>query len=148
MTTPAPAQPELPAQSLPAPSPPVNPETREFWAATADRRLLLRRCLDCGAVIWYPRVICPECASLRTEWFESAGHGRIYSYTVNYRGEGEYQGSPPFVLAYVELEEGPRLMTNIIAVAESELAVGLPVEVVFHDTADGFALPRFQPMRQ
>jgi hypothetical protein len=133
--------------ALPAPSPAVNPETREFWTATADGRLLLKRCLDCGAVIWYPRAICPQCASLHTEWFEASGRGRVYSYTVNHRGEGAYQGSPSFVLAYVELDEGPRMMTNIVGAGESELAVGLPVEVVFHDTGTGAALPRFQPLR-
>jgi uncharacterized protein len=132
---------------LPAPPPAVNPETREFWAATAEGRLLLRRCLDCRAVIWYPRTICPKCASLRTEWFEAAGRGRVYSYTVNHRGEGAYQGSAPFVLAYVELAEGPRVMTNIVGADPAELAVGLPVEVVFHDTGEGVALPRFRPLR-
>jgi uncharacterized protein len=141
MTTPAPSKP-----ALPAPSPAINPETKPFWDAASEGRLLLKRCLDCGTVIWYPRVICPECASLRTEWFEAAGRGRVYSYTVNHRGEGAYQGSPPFVLAYVELDEGPRLMTNIVGAEEPELAVGLPVEVVFHDTGDGSALPRFQPL--
>ena len=74
------------------------------------------------------------------------GRGRIYSYTVNHRGEGAYQGLPPFVLAYVELEEGPLLMTNVVGAAESELAVGMPVELVFHETGDGFALPRFRPL--
>jgi len=133
--------------ALPVPPPAVNPETKPFWEATAQGRLLLKRCLDCGAVIWYPRVICPDCASLRTEWFEATGRGRIYSYTVNHRGEGAYTGLPPFVLAYVELDEGPRLMTNIVGADNAELAVGLPVEVVFHDTGDGAALPRFQPMR-
>ena len=137
----------FPAESLPAPSPAVNPETTEFWTATQQGRLLLKRCRDCGTVIWYPRAICPECASLETEWFEAAGRGRVYSYTVNRRGEGAYQGVPPFVLAYVELDEGPRLMTNIVAATESELAVGLTVEVVFHGTPDGPALPRFQPLR-
>jgi len=129
---------------LPAPAPSVNPETREFWAATARGRLLLKRCLDCGSVIWYPRAICPECASLRTEWFEASGRGRVYSYTLNHRGEGAYSGAEPYVLAYVELDEGPRLMTNVVEVGAG-LAVGLPVEVVFHDTAEGTALPRFRP---
>jgi uncharacterized OB-fold protein len=89
-----------PARSLPAPAPAVNPETREFWAATAEGRLLLKRCLDCGSLIWYPRAICPECSSLDTEWVAAAGRGRVYSYTVNHRGEGAYQDSAPFVLAY------------------------------------------------
>jgi uncharacterized OB-fold protein len=129
---------------LPAPAPAVNPETKEFWDATAQGRLLLKRCLDCGSVIWYPRAFCPECASLRTEWFPASGRGRIYSYTVNHRTEGAYKDAAPLVLAYVELEEGPRMMTNIVG-AGPRLAVGLPVEVVFHDTGEGSALPRFRP---
>jgi uncharacterized OB-fold protein len=133
------------ARSLPAPPPAVNPETKEFWAATAEGRLLLKHCLDCGSVIWYPRAICPECSSMDTDWFEASGRGRLYSYTVNYRGEGAYQGCAPFVLAYVELDEGPRIMTNIVAADGVDLAVGLPVEVVFHDTGDDSALPRFRP---
>lgn len=133
--------------SLPAPGPAVNPETEEFWTATAAGRLLLKRCLDCGSVIWYPRAICPECSSLRTQWFAASGRGRVYSYTVNHRGEGAYRDSAPFVLAYVELEEGPRVMTNIVGAEAAELAVGLPVEVAFHDTGEGCALPRFRPGR-
>jgi uncharacterized OB-fold protein len=130
---------------LPAPPPAVNPETRQFWEATAQGRLLLKRCLDCGSVIWYPRALCPECGSLRTEWFEAAGRGRVYSYTVNHRGQGAYAGAAPYVLAYVELDEGPRVMTNLVEAGEEELAVGLPVEVTFHDTGEGSALPRFRP---
>ena len=133
------------ARSLPAPAPAVNPETREFWAATAEGRLLLKRCLDCGSVIWYPRTICPECSSMDTEWVAASGRGRVYSYTVNHRGEGAYQDSAPFVLAYVELDEGPRIMTNIVGADDADLAVGPPVEVVFHDTGEGSALPRFRP---
>ncbi len=131
--------------SLPAPAPVVNPETREFWAATAEGGLLLKRCLDCGGVIWYPRAICPECYSLHTEWFEASGRGRVYSYTVNYRPEGAYQDCASIVLAYVELDEGPRIMTNIVAADGADLVVGLPVEVEFHDTGEGSALPRFRP---
>ena len=133
------------ARSLPAPAPAVNPETSEFWAATADGRLLLKRCLDCGSVIWYPRAICPECSSLATEWVAASGLGRVYSYTVNHRGEGAYADAVPYVLAYVELDEGPRIMTNIVGADDADLAVGLPVEVVFHDTGEGSALPRFRP---
>jgi hypothetical protein len=129
---------------LPAPAPAVNPETKEFWDATAEGRLLLKRCLDCGSVIWYPRAFCPECASMRTEWFPASGRGRVYSYTVNHRTEGAYKDAAPLVLAYVELEEGPRMMTNVVG-AGARLAVGLAVEVVFHDTGEGSALPRFRP---
>lgn len=139
-------------RQLPAPAPEVNPETAEFWAATARGELLVRQCEDCASLIWYPRAICPECGSLRTRWQRVSGRGRVYSYTVNHRGEGAYRDAAPFVLAYVELDEGPRLMTNIVAADGSadvagELAVGLPVEVAFQDTGEGSALPRFRPRR-
>lgn len=137
MTTPAP--------SLPARAPAVNPETKPFWDATAEGKLLLSQCDDCQALIWYPRAVCPECSSLRTSWRQVSGRGQIYSYTVNNRGEGPYAGAGPYVLAYVELDEGPRMMTNIVETGDRELAVGLPVEVVFHDTGEGTALPRFRP---
>ncbi|MGH3250509.1 MAG: Zn-ribbon domain-containing OB-fold protein [Trebonia sp.] len=134
------------AQALPAPAPPVNPETKPFWDATSAARLLVKQCEDCQELIWYPRAICPACSGLRTRWLPVSGRGNVYSYTVNHRGEGPYRGCEPYVLAYVELEEGPRLMTNLVEVEGSELAVGLPVEVVFHDTGEGSALPRFRPL--
>lgn len=135
-------------EELPAPAPPVNPETAPFWEATAQGRLLVKKCRDCGTLIWYPRAICPECHGLNTEWLEVSGRGTVYSCTVNHRGEGPYQGLPPFVLAYVELAEGPRIMTNIVEAGGAGVAVGDPVEVVFHDTGENAALPRFRPARR
>ena len=131
--------------TLPAPKPPINPETREFWEATGEGRLLLKRCTDCGHVIWYPRAICPDCQSSATEWFEASGRGRVYTYTVAHRGEGAYRDAGTYVLAYVELDEGPRVMTNVVDCDPAEVRVDLPVEVVFHDTGEGTALPRFRP---
>jgi uncharacterized OB-fold protein len=129
----------------PAPAPAVNPETKPFWDATVEGRLVLRRCTDCGGVIWYPRAICPDCWSGNTEWFEASGRGTVYSYTVNHKGEGPYRDAGPYVLAYVELEEGPRIMTNILTDDVAALEVGRRVEVVFSPTTDGAAaLPRFR----
>lgn len=131
--------------NLPAPAPDVNPETAPFWAATARGELLVKQCEDCASLIWYPRSLCPECGSPRTRWQPVSGRGQVYSYTVNNRGEGPYRDYGPYVLAYVELDEGPRLMTNIVEAEPGALAVGLPVEVTFHDTGEGSALPRFRP---
>jgi len=130
---------------LPAPVPDVNPETASFWAATARGELLAKQCEDCASLIWYPRSLCPECGSPRTRWQPVSGRGQVYSYTVNNRGEGPYRDYGPYVLAYVELDEGPRLMTNLVEAEPGALAVGLPVEVTFHDTGEGSALPRFRP---
>lgn len=133
------------AGNLPAPAPYVNPETKPYWDATTEGRLLLRHCRACDTVIWYPRSLCPECGSLDTEWIESGGRGTIFTFSVNRRGAGAYRDASPYVLAYVELEEGPRMMTNIVDCDIDAIAIGDPVEVVFHDTGEGAALPRFRP---
>lgn len=129
---------------LPAPAPKVDPESKPFWDATAEGRLLLKRCTSCDEVIWYPRAICPACGSLDTEWFDASGLGTIYTYTVNHHGFGPYAGIT-FVIAYVELDEGPRMLTNIVDVDPADVAIGQRVTVVFDDTGEGSALPRFRP---
>lgn len=133
------------AGSLPAPAPRINPESAPFWGATASGKLLLRRCPNCDSVVWYPRTMCPQCWHIGTEWFEASGHGSIYSFTVVHKAEGAYRDVTPYVVAYVELAEGPRIMTNVVEVDPSSVRVGQPVEVVFHDTGSGSALPRFRP---
>jgi uncharacterized OB-fold protein len=131
---------------LPTPAPLVNVETKPFWDATLEGKLLLTRCNACNELIWYPRQFCPLCSSFDVGWVQAAGRGTIYSYTVNRRGQGEYRDLV-YVLAYVELEEGPRMLTNIVDCDVESLAVGQAVEVVFHATGQGAALPRFRPVR-
>ena len=69
----------------------INAETKAFWDATAEGKLLLPRCNACQTVIWYPRPFCPECSSSDISWFEASGNGTIYSYTINRRGQGDYR---------------------------------------------------------
>jgi uncharacterized OB-fold protein len=132
--------------TLPTPKPMPSPETAEFWAATAEGRLLLKRCNACGVVIWYPRAICPDCHAGDTSWFEASGQGEVYSFTVSRRGEGPYREAAPYVLAYVQLDEGPRMMTNIVDCDVDTVAIGQRVTVTWHDTGEGNALPRFRPL--
>jgi Predicted nucleic-acid-binding protein containing a Zn-ribbon len=134
-------------RTLPAPAPTLTPETEPFWTAAAEGRLLLKRCLACAAVIWYPRSHCPLCGSRETEWFTGSGHGTVYSFTVNHKGEGAYRGAP-YVLAYVELVEGPRVLTNIVDVDPAAVTVGMAVQAVFAPTGEGTALVRFAPRRE
>jgi uncharacterized OB-fold protein len=97
-----------------------------FKGGLAGRRLELPRCTDCGTLIWYPRVRCPHCMSESLAWEELSGTGTVYSYTVNHRGQGEYAGHDPFVIAYVELAEGPRVLSHVDA---PEVHVGTPVRL-------------------
>lgn len=132
--------------TLPTPTPSVTTDTEEFWNATSKGQLLLRHCISCDAVIWYPRPICPFCHSADTEWQRASGRGSIYSFTVVRRSTGEFAEAVPYVLAYVELDEGPRMMTNVVDCDPDGLSVGQVVEVVFHKTASTMALPRFRPV--
>jgi uncharacterized OB-fold protein len=130
---------------LPAPAPVIDPETKPFWDATLEGRLLIKRCNSCAENYWYPRTICPCCGSFDTAWVESCGRGTIYTFAITRKGVGAYANAGPFVLAYVQLEEGPRVMTNIVDCDVDALRIGDLVEVVFHDTGGGAALYRFRP---
>lgn len=123
----------------------ANSETAEFWAATAEGRFLLKRCDDCSAVIWYPRGYCPACSSMSTSWFESTGRGTVYAFSITRKGAGVWAAASPYVIAYVELEEGPRVLTNIVGCDVADVHVGMPVEVSWDDTGEGQALYRFRP---
>ncbi len=125
----------------------VNPETQAFWDATAQGRLLLSRCDDCGSVIWYPRGYCPACSSMATSWFESAGRGTIYTFSITRRGSGAWASVGPYVIAYVELDEGPRVLTNIVGCAVDDVRIGMAVQVVFDDTGEGMSVYRFSPAK-
>jgi len=131
--------------TLPTPSPYPNSETQGFWDATAEERLLLPRCTACDFVLWYPREHCSECGSGDVEWFEASGTGSVYSFSVTRRMPGRWGKAAPFVLAYVELDEGPRLLTNVVDCDPDTVSIGQRVEVVWHETEDGPKLPRFRP---
>lgn len=129
---------------LPVPVPAVSPEAKPFWDGTVEKRLRLQRCRSCGEVVWYPRGVCPRCGSLELDWFEASGKGVVYSYTVIRRGApAPYAGAEPYVLAYVELDEGPRLLTNIVGCDTAAVQVGGEVCVEFHPTGEAAALVRF-----
>ncbi|HXA96248.1 MAG TPA: Zn-ribbon domain-containing OB-fold protein [Candidatus Dormibacteraeota bacterium] len=125
------------ARTIPAPTP--TPETAAFWEAAAKGRLLVKFCTACGKPHHYPRAICPFCNSDRTEWRDSAGRGTIYSFSVMRRA------SPPYVLAYVTLEEGVTMMTNLVDCDFDALRIGQPVRVVFAPTDGGPPVPTFTP---
>jgi len=131
--------------ALATPVPEIAPELTEFWSATTEGRLLIRRCTACGEAHWYPRTVCPFCHSTATVWEEASGRGTVYTFSVVRRGLGDY-GTAPYVLAYVQLTEGPRMMTNIVDCPVEAVAVGQQVEVVFHRASDDAALPRFRPV--
>lgn len=116
-----------------------NPENGLFWQAAAEGRLLLKACRTCDSAHWYPRSICPHCGSADTEWRPSPGTGTIYTYTVLRKAK------PVQIPAYVTLEEGISLFTNIITADPDALRIGQRVALTFIDGLDGTMLPAFTP---
>lgn len=131
---------------LPAPEPPFDADTEPYWRAAARGELLLPRCTECGTHVWYPRPQCPIDLA-PTAWTVASGRGVLHSHTVVHRGERAYAGAAPFVLAYVDLEEGPRIMTNVVGCDPGDVRIGLAVQVTFDDVegAEDLAIPRFVP---
>lgn len=122
------------------PAPPTTPEGEAFWAAAAEGRFLLRWCTACGRAHWYPRAICPFCASDRTEWREATGRGTIYSFSTLRRA------SPPFTIAYVTLAEGPTMMTCLVECDPDGVAIGDAVELAFRPSESGPPVACFRPV--
>jgi uncharacterized protein len=131
--------------TLPNPAPLVTQANGAFWAATAEGRFQLQRCNECDTVLWFPRRHCPSCWTENVSTFDASGKGVVYSFTIIRKGAMLYKESGPFVVAYVELAEGPRVMTNIVDCDVDAVKVGMPVEVVWHDTGKGNSLYRFRP---
>ena len=121
------------------PAPTVTPETQPFWEAAAAGRLLVKRCTACGESHHYPRPLCPFCGSDKTEWRPASGRGSVYSYSVMRRAP------VPYALAYVTLEEGVTMMTNIVDCDLDAIRIGQAVRVVFKPTEGGPPVPMFAP---
>ncbi|TCP55334.1 hypothetical protein EV191_102546 [Tamaricihabitans halophyticus] len=132
--------------SIPKPGPTPVPMSKPFWSATAQGQLVVQRCQGCGTHQHYPRVVCRHCWLTELDWVTCSGDGRVWTYTVVHRpGHPAWEPEVPYVLALVELDEGPRLMTNIVNIAPAEMRVGLAVRAVFDDTADT-SLVHFAPV--
>jgi uncharacterized OB-fold protein len=122
------------------PPPQQNPGDECFFDAAAQGKLLVKRCTACGEFHFYPRPLCPFCFSDRTEWVEAAGTGTIYSFSVTRRA-----GPIPYAIAYVTLDEGPTMMTNIADCDLDAIRIGQRVRVVFKPTDGGPPVPMFAP---
>lgn len=132
---------------LPIAEPSPTPDDAPFWTALSERRLVLPRCRQCGTYIWYPRTFCSACHTAGVDWVEASGRGSIYSYTVSRRGLGPWSDRAPYVIAYVELEEGPRVMTNIVGCDPDDVAIGQLVTAAIEIDQGAPAL-RFAPDRR
>jgi uncharacterized OB-fold protein len=121
------------------PCPAANVEIQAYWDAAAQGRLLLKHCASCGCSHFYPRAICPHCFSDKTEWRESQGNGTIYSFSVMRRV------AQPYAIAYVTLDDGVTVMSNIVDCDLDALAIGQRVKVAFRPSDGPLTIPVFVP---
>ena len=127
--------------------PRIDEESRGWWEALARHELYFQRCRDCGTKRLYPRAVCPVDLSSRVEWVRASGRGTVYSFTVTHQNQAPgFREELPYVLAVVELAEGPRLMTNVVGCAPDAVRIGMAVEVVFDDVTPDITLPKFRPV--
>ena len=115
------------------------PETTPYWEAAAQGKLLLKHCAACDAYHFYPRALCPFCFSDKAEWREAAGTGVIYSFSVMRRAE------VPYAIAYVTLDEGPTMMSNVVDCDLDTIRIGQRVRLAFKPAENGQPVPMFTP---
>ena len=127
--------------------PTPTPETRHYWDGAKDGKLILQKCNDCSANYFPPRPFCPKCGSRSVQEFQASGKGSLYSYVINHLPSPGF--TPPFAIAVVELEEGPRLMSNIVECEQTPeaLELDMPLEVTFEKLNDDITLPQFKPAK-
>ena len=134
--------PGMPRRFVPEPT----PETQPFWDGCKQGELRLQRCTSCSHTYFPPRPFCPKCAHREVSWVKASGKAKLYSYVIHHRPAAGF--TPPYSIAVVELDEGPRMMTNIIDCPQTPEALQLDmrVEVTFVPISDTISLPQFRPM--
>jgi uncharacterized OB-fold protein len=127
------------------PLPNINGDSREFWDGCKAHELRFQECKDCGHIRWPPSMLCPICYSRDTQWIVASGKGKVYTFVVYHvayhRG---FEDDLPYVVADVELEGGPRILTNIVGCNPDEVKCDMPVEVTWDDITEEFSLPKFR----
>ena len=132
------------------PLPQPDPITKPFWDSVKAHAMRIQRCDTCGRFVFFPRALCPYCFSAALEWTPVSGRGVVHAFTIPHRHPlPAFQAELPYVVAIVELEEGARMMTNLVDVPPdpAQIAVGMPVEVVYDDVTPEITLPKFRLIR-
>lgn len=126
----------------------VVPETRgeetTYFDFCQKGELRIQRCRSCSAYVFYPRSACPSCMGFDLEWVQARGTGTVFSFTVQHREAPGFEGQAPYVLAIIELDEGVRMMSRVVADPDA-VRVGMPVRVQFAAIAEDFRVPVFVP---
>ncbi len=131
---------------VPRPLPRPTQVSAPYWEAARRHELAIQRCASCQRHVFYPRLNCPACGSRQLDWVTASGRGTVYTYTIARRPtHPAFAGRTPYVIAIVELEEGPRMTTNIVGCDPDSVQIGMPVEAAFEDVNPDSTLVVFRP---
>ena len=126
--------------------PTIDDDSKPFWDAAKEGRFLVARCGNCGRAHHYPRPFCPFCWSDQVTWEQASGRATLHTHSTVYMNDlAPFRDRLPYVAALVELEEGPRIMTNIVDCAPEDLQIGMPLQVAFRELDDDITAPVFRP---
>lgn len=129
----------------PRPVPVPAASSAPYWEGAAQGRLLLPFCSDCARHFFYPRAWCPICMGRNLEWREASGRGTVHTFSIVHAAPAVgFEGQLPYVIAVIDLAEGPRMMANLVNCAAEAVRVGLPVRVVFEERGE-MRVPQFEP---
>ena len=129
------------------PLPWILPETSGFWEAARRHQLVVQRCSSCGRCQYFPRAVCHHCLSDALSWEAVTGRGVVHSFTVIRQVlHASFASDVPYVYAIIDLDEGLRLIANIIRTSPERVQIGLPVRVAFVDVTPAVTPPQFEPI--
>jgi uncharacterized OB-fold protein len=130
------------------PLPTITGDNREYWEYCKKHELRMQRCRDCGYIRFPPSILCPRCHSLEAEWTRLSGRGKIYSFVVfRVPYHPSYANDIPYDVAFIQLDEGPRMESNVTGIKVEDIKFGMPVEVYFDDITEEISLPKFRPVK-
>lgn len=122
-------------------------ETAAFWEGCTNHQLKVQCCDDCGHYQFYPRIFCTQCSSKQVSWVAVTGRGRVRSFTIcRHAVSKAYAAEAPYVVALIQLEEGPTMMSNVVQCDVQDVKVGMPVEVMFEEWSEEISIPKFYPV--
>jgi uncharacterized OB-fold protein len=128
------------------PLPVVNEDNAPYWEYAREHQLRMQKCANCGHIRFPVSIVCPRCHSLETKWTRLSGKGKVYSYVIYHQAyHPAYKDDIPYVVAIIQLDEGPRMESNITDCRMEDLRVGMPVELYFDDVTEDVSLPKFRP---
>ena len=139
-----------PAQAYRGALPKPTPETKPFWDGARAHRLMLPWCKACGRPHFFPRNCCPHCFAFDLEWRQASGRGKLHTFVINHKAARGFENKVPYVIAVVELEEGPRMMSNLVmdeTPTPDNVKIDMALEVIFDDVTPEISLPKFRLAR-